>query len=90
MSSRIVVDVEILNEDGSHFSVEERGFLRLYCYLSIACVVYLVYNINKFCKLAKPNEDFDWAFFTVLLALIFQTISILLEWFHLYLYSIDG
>ena len=38
----------------------------------------------------KKDSDFDWPFFIVLLALIFQTLSIFLELMHKWNYSKNG
>lgn len=47
-----------------------------YGILFFACLAYFILNIRNMRKLRKEDEDFDWPFFTVVLALGFETFSL--------------
>lgn len=48
------------NPDGSHFSVEENGFLGMYFILMISSLIFVILNIRKYTVIYKKESEHDW------------------------------
>eukprot|EP01016_Furgasonia_blochmanni_P039642 TRINITY_DN4955_c0_g1_i10.p1 TRINITY_DN4955_c0_g1~~TRINITY_DN4955_c0_g1_i10.p1 ORF type:complete len:302 (+),score=110.43 TRINITY_DN4955_c0_g1_i10:653-1558(+) len=78
------------NPDGSHFSVDENGFIVPYFALIALLAGFLVFNARKFLESNRKNETVDWAFALLLSAIACQFLSLVLTVTHLVSFAEDG
>lgn len=65
------VHLEILNTNDSHFSTEERGFNEPILILTIVQFVILTLSIKKLINMYQKDEEMDYPYLVVNLALFF-------------------
>eukprot|EP00300_Choanocystis_sp_HF-7_P037523 c53698_g1_i1.p1 GENE.c53698_g1_i1~~c53698_g1_i1.p1 ORF type:complete len:469 (+),score=109.73 c53698_g1_i1:34-1440(+) len=80
-----------LNENGSHLPADERGLLTLHLVLLIAMLAYAVYVVRAlYAQLAKAGGQIHLVTVLFLIAYVLQTLSVLSELLHLWVYSKNG
>eukprot|EP00825_Cyclidium_porcatum_P008167 TRINITY_DN14073_c0_g2_i2.p2 TRINITY_DN14073_c0_g2~~TRINITY_DN14073_c0_g2_i2.p2 ORF type:complete len:266 (+),score=15.81 TRINITY_DN14073_c0_g2_i2:101-898(+) len=86
----IEIEMEILNTEENQFSTEERGFISPIFFLMLVQFVIFAFSVQKLYNMYKKEDEIDYPYLIVNLALLLQALSLLCEYFHLVSYSYDG
>lgn len=88
--SRLKVDLQILNSDGSHFSLEDQYLVQDSLFLTIVfVVVFLVYFLEVIQKW-RGNQSVETVQVILMLSISSAVMSHVLKEAHLHVYSMDG
>lgn len=87
---RVKFEITVMNSDGSHFSLEDRGLEYAYLIAFLIFLITLSSNIVRLIRRYNKSDSLEGPLLMVNWAVLSQLSSILFELCHLWAYSYDG
>jgi len=89
-SVRIKFEITLINSDGSHFSLEDKGLEYAYLLAFLIFLITLSSNVVRLVRRYQKSDSLEGPLLMVNWAVLSQLASILFELCHLWAYSYDG
>jgi len=88
--TRLRVDLQILNSDGSQFSLEDESQVKDHLILASMIIIVFLSNFWGFIQKWKSGESIETVQVMLILSILTSCMAELLKVAHVYVYSLDG